>query len=118
MSINFYPSVAGINAFMRKMDVTAHNIANSNTDNFKRRIAHIGQDKNGLPETNVTIDKTPGLENPRKPGEPDGPPREMSNVNYAEEAVSMIEAEMGVKANVKALQVAGETFGSLLDIFV
>jgi flagellar basal-body rod protein FlgC len=118
MSIDLYASVAGINAFLNKMDVTANNIANLNTDNYKRRVAHISQDKNGLPETKVTIDKTPGLENPRKAGEPGGPPREMSNVNYAEEAVSMIEAKMGVKANVKALQVADETFGSLLDIFV
>jgi len=118
MSIDLYTSVAGINAFFRKMDVTAHNVANLNTDNYKRRVPHVAEDKNGLPETTVTIDNTPGLENPRKVGEPEGPPREMSNVNYAEEAVSMIEAEMGVKANVKALKAAGEMFGSLLDIFV
>jgi len=118
MSIDLYASVAGINAFINKMDVTANNVANLNTDNYKRRIAHISEDKNGLPATRVTIDNTPGLENPRKIGEPEGPPREMSNVNYAEEAVNMIEAEMGVKANVKALKTAGEMFGSLLDIFV
>ena len=118
MSIDLYPSVAGINAFLKKMDVTAHNVANLNTDNYKRRIPHVTEDKNGLPETTVTIDNTPGLENPRRAGEPEGPPREMSNVNYAEEAVNMIEAEMGVKANVKALKAAGEMFGSLLDIFV
>jgi flagellar basal-body rod protein FlgC len=118
MSIDLYTSVAGINAFFKKMDVTAHNVANLNTDNYKRRIPHVTEDKNGLPETTVAIDHTPGLENPRKAGEPEGTPREMSNVNYAEEAVNMIEAEMGVKANVKALKVAGEMFGSLLDIFV
>jgi flagellar basal-body rod protein FlgC len=117
MSIDLYASVAGINAFFKKMDVTAHNVANLNTDNYKRRIPQIGQDKNGLPETKVTTDNTPGLENPRRVGEPEGPPREMSNVTYTREAVSMIEAEMGVKANVTALKVAGETFGSLLDIF-
>ena len=66
MSIDLYTSVAGINAFFKKMDVTAHNVANLNTDNYKRRIPQIGQDKNGLPETKVAIDKTPGLENPRK----------------------------------------------------
>ena len=117
MGIDLYGSVAGINAFFKKMDVTAHNIANLNTDNYKRSISHIEQDKNGLPETKVTIDNTPGLENPKKVGEAKGPPWEMSNVSYAEEAVNMIEAEMGVKANVKTLKAAGETFGSLLDIF-
>ena len=117
MSIDLYASVAGINAFFKKMDVSAHNVANLNTDNYKRRIPQIGQDKNGLPDTKVTTDNTPGLENPRKVGEPEGSLREMSNVNYAKEAVSMIESEMGVKANVKALKIAGETFGSLLDIF-
>jgi flagellar basal-body rod protein FlgC len=117
MSIDLYASVAGINAFFKKMDVTAHNVANLNTDNYKKRIPHIGQDKNELPEIKVTIDSTPGLENPRQVGEPEGPPREMSNVNYAQEAVSMIEAKMGIKANVAALKVAGETFGSVLDIF-
>ena len=118
MSIDLYASVAGINAFFNKMDVSAHNVANLNTDNYKRRIPHVQEDQNGLPATTVTIDNTPGLENTRRAGEPEGPPREMSNVNYAEEAVSMIEAEMGVKANVKALKAAGEMFGSLLDIFV
>ena len=117
MNIDLYASIAGINAFFTKMDVTAHNIANLNTDNYKRRVPHIGQDKHGLPETHSTVDETPGLENPRRPGEAEGPYREMSNVNYAEEAVNMIEAKMGVKANVKALRIAGETFGSLLDIF-
>ena len=37
MSIDLYASVAGINAFFTKMDVTAHNVANLNTDNYKRR---------------------------------------------------------------------------------
>jgi len=117
MSIDFYSSIAGINAFLKKMDVAANNVANINTDNYKRRIAHISQDKKGLPEIDITIDKTPGIEKPRKPGEPEGPPREMSNVNYAEEAVSMIEAKIGVKANVKALQTEGEILASLVDIF-
>ena len=118
MSIDLYSSVAGINAFFKKMDVTAHNIANINTDNYKRRIPHIQEDKNGLPQMAVTVDNTPGLESPRRAGEPEGPSREMSNVTYADEVVNMIEAEMGVKANVKALKAAGEMMGSLLDVFV
>jgi len=118
MNIYFYSSIAGINAFFDKMDVTANNIANINTDNFKRRVAEITQDKNDLPETNITIDNTPGIEKPRKPGESEGPPREMSNVNYADEAVSMIEAQIGVKANLKALQTEGEMLASLIDLFV
>jgi len=118
MSIEFYSSVAGINAFFKKMGVTANNVANINTDNYKRRVAHISQDKNGLPETKITVDKTPGVENPRKPGEPVGPPREMSNVNYADEVVNIMEAKNGVKANVRAMQFAKDTFDSLLDIFV
>lgn len=117
MCIEFYSSVAGINAFFRKMDATANNVANTNTDNYKRRVAHISQDKNGFPETKITIDKTPGVEDPRKTGEPDGPPREMSNVDYADEVLNMIEAKTGVKANVRALQFARDSFDSLLDIF-
>ena len=41
----------------------------------------------------------------------------MSNVNYAREAVSMIEAQAGVKANVKTLKSEGELLASLIDIF-
>lgn len=118
MHIDFYSSIAGINAFLKKMDVAANNVANINTDNYKRRVAEIGQDKNGHPKVNITIDKTPGLERPREPGEPEGPPREMSNVNYVEETVSMIEAQYGVKANVKTLQAEEEMLASLIDIFV
>ena len=84
MDLDLYSSVAGINAFFEKNGCTAHNVANINTDNYKRKIPHVEQDKNGLPETKVTIDNTPGLENPRRVGEPEGPSREMSNVNYAE----------------------------------
>ena len=118
MNIYFYSSIAGINAFFDKMDVTANNIANINTDNFKRRVAEITQDKNGQPHINITIDTTPGLEKPRKAGEPEKSSREMSNVNYAEETISMIEAQIGVKANVKTLQTEGEVLASLIDIFV
>jgi len=118
MNIEFYSSVAGINAFFDKMNVTANNIANINTDNYKRRIANITQDKNGQPKLETTIDKTPGLEKPRKPGEPEEPPREMSNVNYVDEAVSMIEAKIGIKANIKTLQFEEEMVSSLIDIIV
>ena len=65
----------------------------------------------------VTVDNRPGVEKIKHPGEPDGPPQEMSNVNYAEEAVNMIEAEVGVKANVKVLQTEAETISYLIDIF-
>ena len=116
MNVAFYSSVAGINAFFKKMNVTANNVANINTDNFKRGIAKITEDKNGLPETVITTDRTPGLEYPDQPGEPGGISREMSNVNYADEAVSMIEARIGVKANVNALRTAGDTFGWFLDV--
>lgn len=116
MHIDLYSSVAGINAFFRKMDVSANNVANMNTDNYKRRVAEIGQNKNGHPKVNITIDKTPGLENPRKPGEPEGPPREMSNVKYAEEAVSMIELRDGANANMRVLQTEEDMLASIIDI--
>jgi len=116
MNDAFYSSVAGINAFFRKMNVTANNVANINTDNFKRGIAKIAEGKNGLPETVITTDRTPGLEYLPNPGKPEGSPHQMSNVNYADEAVSMIEARIGVKANVNALRTAGETYGWFLDI--
>ena len=116
MYIDLFSPVAGLNAYFKKMDVAANNIANSTTDNYKRRVAEIGQDKSGHPKVNITIDNTPGLERPRKPGEPEGSPREMSNVNYAEEAVSMIESRAGVKANVKTLQTSEEMLASLIDI--
>ena len=40
----------------------------------------------------------------------------MSNVNYADEAVSMIECKVGVKANVRALKTAEEMLASLIDV--
>jgi len=118
MYIDFYSSIAGINASFTKMDVSANNVANINTDNYKRRVAEIHQDKNGHPRVNVTVDKTPGVEKPPIAGELEESSRELSNVNYADEAVRMIAAQVGVKANVKALQTKGETLASLIDIFV
>ncbi|MGL4666684.1 MAG: flagellar hook-basal body complex protein, partial [Saezia sp.] len=39
MSIAFYTAASGMNAFQRKLDVTAHNIANVQTNGYKTRRA-------------------------------------------------------------------------------
>ncbi len=57
MHIDLYSSIAGINAFFRKMDVSANNVANMNTDNYKRRVAAIGQNENGHPSPSFLVIK-------------------------------------------------------------
>jgi flagellar hook protein FlgE len=95
------------------MDAAANNIANCNTDGYKRARATIHENPLGLPETKVTKVDTPG---PLvfDPASEKG--RELSNVDIAEEMVNMMIAERGFMANLKTIQAEDELLGSLINI--
>ena len=114
MSIAMNSSLSALRASLRKQDVTANNIANVNTHDFKK-------DKTIFEETppagvKVTLSR---VETPAPPLPADeilGEGHQMSNVTLEEEFVDLITTQHGFAANVKAIQAEDEMQGALLDI--
>ncbi|MGR3179581.1 MAG: flagellar basal body rod C-terminal domain-containing protein [Candidatus Anammoxibacter sp.] len=105
-------SQSGIKAASDVLRVSANNIANINTNNFKKDIANLRDVKGGGVEANVSKSTEPGA-----PIETEnGTIVERSNVNLTEEIVNQIVAENQVAANAAALKTGLATDREILDI--
>ena len=107
-------TVSALRAFVRKLGVTADNIANVNTDGFKRNRASIQADENGGIRVEIRRDDSPGFrydvtEN-GKTSE-----KETSNVDLAAEIPNLMVIKRAYQANLKTLETQDEMMGSLLD---
>lgn len=108
-------SVSAVTSFKNKMDVTSNNIANVNTDGFKKSRALLKEGEFGGVETEVQQVDTPGsirLETI------DGELTEVesSNVDLAEELTDTIVTKTGYESNLKTAKAVDEMIGSLLDV--
>ena len=104
-------SLAGLSVHARKVEVAAHNVANLNTEEFKKDRVTIQSNENGLPEAKTSKVNTPGY----MVSGPDGQ-KEMSNVDIVEGVVDMTTGKSGFMANLRVLKSEEETFDSVLDI--
>ena len=107
-------SLTGLGAFGKKLDVTANNTANVNTDGFKKSRAEMAA---AYPDgVKVTI----GREN--TPGDyvviGDGTPamKESSNVSLEEEMTGLITTKNMYESNLMVIRTDDEMKGELLDI--
>lgn len=120
MNVNtLHVAVAGLAANAAQAAVSAHNIANINTDGFKKSRATIEAGAAGIPEVKITETDTPGpmVFNPE--GLPGGDKfRELSNVDMVEEFVKMRIAKHGYSANISVIRVQNEMIGTILDIII
>jgi flagellar basal-body rod protein FlgC len=97
------------------MDVTANNIANVNTDEFKKSRVNLQEDSNGGVSAQVQQINTPGL--PKEVQRGDRIEQvESSNVDLAEELTEMIPTQAFYKANIQSVRTSDKMLGSLLDI--
>ena len=108
-------SVAALKAFGTKMEVTAKNVANANSDGFKKSRAALTEDAAGGVSTDVQRIETPGpsivsVENGHETK------RELSNVDLTEEMTEMIVTQHGYNANLKTIETEDEMLGAALDI--
>jgi len=102
-------AVSSILALEKKLDVTANNIANVNTDEFKKsRVIFQSGDSSGISVTITKVD-TPGTIQPNG--------LESSNVVLAEEFVNLITTQHSNIANVRVIETEAEMQGHILDIF-
>lgn len=108
-------SISGLTAFQQKLNVTAHNVANVTTDEFKKQRALLHEGENG--GVSVEIDE---IDTPGYPIETmvDGETveSESSNVDLAEALTETIPTQAGYDANLKMIQTEDDMLGTLLDI--
>ena len=108
------PFVAGMYAQTQKLRSAADNIANVQTDGFKKTRVTIGQDVTGNPDSVVAHINTPG--SPVADLQSLDTVRESSNVNLAEELVTMIVAQRAYRVNVEGLRAEDERMESLFSL--
>ncbi len=115
MVSSVYPALSALSAFQKKMDVTANNVANVNTDGFKKSRTTMQQAGNGGVTASIQQIDTPGIirETIHNEGIEEV---ESSNVDLAEELPEMISTKASYGANIKTVQTQDEMLGSLLDI--
>lgn len=108
-------SISALSAFSKKMRVTANNVANVNTDGFKKSRTTLEEAPFGDGvRARVDVVDTPGYV---KLVEKDDALQEVetSNVDLAEELPETMLTKAGYKANLKIIQTLDEMIGSLLD---
>jgi len=105
MISSVYNNISALFAFGAKMGVNAGNLANVNTDDFKKRNADIVETLNGNVSVEVSVSESPGALY-SEPGDP--AIRETSNVDIAEEIVQTIPTQHGYQANLKFISVYDE----------
>lgn len=108
-------SLSALSAARTKMDVTANNIANVNTDEFKKSRVTFKEGTNGGVTAGVDVVDTPGI--PKETIQNDRLAQtESSNVDLAEELTALIPTKSMYGANLKALQTEQDMIGALIDI--
>jgi flagellar basal-body rod protein FlgC len=115
MSFSVSGNISALFAFGKKMGVTANNIANVQSDEFKKSRTVLKEGLHG--DVQVDIDRIE-TEGPLIPESIDGETtyKEGSNVDLAEEIPQTIPTQRGYEANLKVIQTKDEMLGSLLDI--
>ena len=108
-------AVSGLGAFTTKIENNAHNVANLNTEGFKKdRVVLSAQVPQGVKSVVEHVDAAGAFV-----AEQTGQGIEMielSNVDLGEELPDMMLNMHGYKANLKTLQAADEIMQGLLDI--
>jgi flagellar basal-body rod protein FlgC len=104
-------SLAALFTFGKMLSNTAGNVANVNTDGYKKTVGTIEEDGEGLPELDLSKSDSPGAL-----VQEDGVTTETSNVDLLEELPQMMVAQRGYEANIKALSVQDDVLKSTLDI--
>ncbi len=110
-------ALSALQAFSAKLQNNANNVANVNTEGFKKGRVTLSDvlpqgvrakaEQVNTPGTVVYEETSQGFE-----------PVELSNVDLAQEFPEMIENQHAFKANLKTLQAQNEMLDSLLDIKV
>jgi len=115
MISGIHSALSGLTAIQKKIESNANNVANINTDGYKKtQVTLYAQDPQGI-QAVVQQDQTPGpmVYEQTSAGET---LVEKSNVELSEELPNMMLSRRFFQANLKTVQVQNEMLGNLLDI--
>ncbi len=115
MTSSIQSNVSALQAFSKQMAVSANNVANALSDDFKKSRAINTEGENSQVKTTITKIDTPG---PlvADPLSETGKLKELSNTDIAEELTNQIIIKQDFAANTKVIQTDEETTGTLLDL--
>jgi flagellar basal-body rod protein FlgC len=105
-------AISGINNNLARLNVTANNIANSNTEGYRaKEVSITNDDKISISEAGATLSQNyePSNENTTVEAAP-------SNVDLGKELLDLQVTKFNIQANIKALKVADEVTQSILDL--
>nr|WP_321467437.1 flagellar basal body rod C-terminal domain-containing protein [uncultured Desulfobulbus sp.] len=108
-------ATSGLQAYTVKTQATANNVANMNTEGFKRDVVTFSSQAPQGGSANVSKDLSPGalVEETTSNG------REMveqSNTDLVQEMTDLIVEKNGLRANIKTLQTTDEMLGTLINL--
>jgi flagellar basal-body rod protein FlgC len=106
--------ISSINAHGRKLGISANNVANVDTNGFKRDQAVLQEGPAGDVRVNIRKDTTRAADDPLAPDAP-GVEKERSNVDLAFEMTSLVPTTIGYKVNLQVIRARDEMLGNLLD---
>ena len=108
-------TLSALNAFDKKMNVIANNMANVEMEEFKKSRATLVESPENSVKVEVTQPEDPG---PTVVQVTDGQfeEKEMSNVDLSEEIPQSIVAQRGYEANLATIRTQDEMLNSILDI--
>jgi flagellar basal-body rod protein FlgC len=113
MSLSFSTSASGFGAAPTKLQANANNVANANTNGYQTQRVDLVESPAGVEARAASVDapnRADAAANPNRNSQ--SPP---SDVNLADELVSMVANGNFYQANMRALQAADDMMGTLLD---
>ena len=115
MILSVNSTISALQAYKTRLGVTADNIANANTDEFKKNRAILKEGTHGDVQVDINRVNTPGHRYQELEGD-QLVEKESSNVNLEEEIPEMMITQRTYEANLKVLQTQDKMSGTLLDI--
>ena len=112
MPLSINNNFSALKALGTRQAVTANNIANVDSAEFKKSRAVLAEGSNGAVSTQLQQINSPGV----MINQPDGSLEELSNVDLGKELTDMFPTQRNYEANLKALQVEGEMEDSVIDL--
>ena len=110
-----HTALSGLTAVAKQIEAVAHNIANVNTDGFKKSKTEFVEIPSGGVLPVVEKDDSSGPAVLRDTGGHQTMV-ELSNVDLGEEVAQQISAQRSLEANLQTLRAGDALLGSILDI--
>lgn len=109
-----HTALSGITAFAKQIEVSAHNVANVNTDGFKKSRVDLVELEGGgvLPVVQKDDSAGPAVLKDTGNGQTQVA---LSNVELGEEAVNQMIAQRAFQASLQTLKTTDDMLGNILD---